>query len=213
MAVLALSSVAETVVAVKHNGTVFFRVNTERRRQAEFLVPLINEVLEEAGIKFAQLSRVGVCTGPGSFTGMRVGIATAQGIALGIEKPCVGFDAFTLWRIAARRSGINAPLAVALDTLRDDIFICAYDAYNSRYQRTLFEQQVIGADDANLMLNENPYLSLIGDAYAQLPQRTFVPITHTLMADALIECAEAADPAKAEALPVYLRAPDVTISS
>jgi tRNA threonylcarbamoyladenosine biosynthesis protein TsaB len=211
MSVLAISSVAETIVAVRYNGATFFRVNTERRGQAEFLVPLINEVLEEAGIKFAQLTRVGVCTGPGSFTGLRVGIATAQGIALGTNLPCVGVDAFTFWRIAARRSGIHAPLAVALDTLRDDMFMAVYDGYNSQYQRTLLEAQVIDTVGAEKLLNENTYLSLIGDAYTQLPQRTFVPITHTIMADALLDCVAAVDPATAPALPVYLRAPDVTV--
>jgi tRNA threonylcarbamoyladenosine biosynthesis protein TsaB len=209
MAILALSTAAETMVALQVRGQVFFRVNTERRKQAEFLVPLVNELLEEAGVEYKNLSRVAVITGPGSFTGLRVGIATAQGIALGVSVPCVGIDAFMLWRAAARRSGITAPLAIALDTLRDDVFITAYDKM-SRYERCLLDAQVVTTPTAERLLNDNPYLSLTGDAYAQLPAHPFVPISHTVLAEALLDIAERIDPATAPAQPLYLRAPDVT---
>ncbi|MGE3769340.1 MAG: tRNA (adenosine(37)-N6)-threonylcarbamoyltransferase complex dimerization subunit type 1 TsaB [Bdellovibrionales bacterium] len=212
MAVLAISTAAETIVAVRNGDKTFYRINTERRRQAEFLVPMINELLEEAGVPYGKLKRVGITTGPGSFTGLRVGLATAQGIALGTNIPCVGLSTFLCWRSAARLSGITAPLCVALDTLRDDIFITAYDRHE-HYDRCLLEPQVMDVAGAEKLLAENPYLSLVGDAFTQLPNHTFVPLTHTMLAEALLNTAQQANPDQSPPLPVYLRAPDVTVAA
>ena len=60
------------------------------RGHAEALMPLIARVMERAGLDFAALDRIAVTTGPGSFTGLRVGIAAARGIALAAGKPAVG---------------------------------------------------------------------------------------------------------------------------
>ena len=60
------------------------------RGHAEALFPMLDEALDEAGVSWRALSRIGVCTGPGSFTGIRVGIAAARGLALGLGIPSVG---------------------------------------------------------------------------------------------------------------------------
>ena len=60
------------------------------RGHAEALMPLVARVLDRAGLEFAALDRIAVTTGPGSFTGLRVGIAAARGIALAAGKPAVG---------------------------------------------------------------------------------------------------------------------------
>ena len=83
------------------------------RGHAEALMPLIARVMDLAAIEFADLDRIAVTTGPGSFTGLRVGIAAARGIALAAGKPAVGLStlaAFAAPHIAeddthARRGG------------------------------------------------------------------------------------------------------------
>ena len=60
------------------------------RGHAEALFPMIEEVLAEAKACYADLTRIAVCTGPGSFTGLRIGIAAARGLALGLGIPAVG---------------------------------------------------------------------------------------------------------------------------
>ena len=60
------------------------------RGHAEALMPLIARVMDAAALGFAELDRIAVTTGPGSFTGLRVGIAAARGIALAAGKPAVG---------------------------------------------------------------------------------------------------------------------------
>src|SRR5947209_2932504 len=61
-----------------------------KRGHAEALMPLIARVIKASGIGFAGLDRIAVTTGPGSFTGLRVGLSAARGIALAAAKPAVG---------------------------------------------------------------------------------------------------------------------------
>ena len=60
------------------------------RGHAEALFPMIEDVLAEGHVAWTDISRIGVCTGPGSFTGIRAGVAAARGLALGLGVPAVG---------------------------------------------------------------------------------------------------------------------------
>src|SRR5258708_18261673 len=76
------------------------------RCHAEQLMPLIARVMAKAGFEFADLDRIAVTTGPGSFTGLRVGISAARGIALAAAKPAIGLSTL---------AGFAAPLIAADD--------------------------------------------------------------------------------------------------
>src|SRR5207249_11806075 len=76
------------------------------RGHAEHLMPLIARVMNEGGFEFADLDRIAVTTGPGSFTGLRVGISAARGIALVAGKPAIGLSTL---------AGFAAPLIAAHD--------------------------------------------------------------------------------------------------
>jgi len=62
--------------------------------QAERLIPLLEELLAEAGAGWGDLAALGVGTGPGNFTGVRIGVAAARGLALGLGRPAIGVTAF-----------------------------------------------------------------------------------------------------------------------
>src|SRR3954468_20996175 len=68
-----------------------------KRGHAEALMPLVARVMKESGVAFAALDRVAVTTGPGSFTGLRVGLSAARGIALAANKPAVGITTLTAY--------------------------------------------------------------------------------------------------------------------
>src|SRR5712671_5273176 len=68
-----------------------------KRGHAEALMPLIARVMKQAGIAFTSLDRVAATTGPGSFTGLRVGLSAARGIALAADKPVVGLTTLTAY--------------------------------------------------------------------------------------------------------------------
>ena len=74
--------------------------------QAERLVPLLEEMLREGGATWRDLGALGVGTGPGNFTGVRISVAAARGLALGLQVPAIGVTAFE-----ALAWGLDAPLA------------------------------------------------------------------------------------------------------
>ena len=64
------------------------------RGQAEKLMSLLNELLEGAALDWSDISKIGVCTGPGNFTGIRIAVSAARGLALGLEIPAIGISSF-----------------------------------------------------------------------------------------------------------------------
>ena len=64
------------------------------RGQAERLMSLLNELLEGASLDWSDIAKIGVCTGPGNFTGIRIAVSAARGLALGLEIPAIGISSF-----------------------------------------------------------------------------------------------------------------------
>ena len=97
--------------------TVYVRAEPMQRGHAEALFPMIEAVLDDAKAEYADLERIGVCTGPGSFTGIRVGIAAARGIALGCNVEALGVSRFEA--LAAE----HGSQTVALPGRKGEVFI------------------------------------------------------------------------------------------
>lgn len=99
------------------------------RGHAEALVPMIERTMADTGIEFAQLDRIAVTTGPGSFTGLRVGIATARGLGLALGIPVTGvvtLDALARDFVDANPDSPK-PFAILLDARRGQLYIRNYD--------------------------------------------------------------------------------------
>ena len=89
------------------------------RGHAERLMEFVDAALDAAGVSLAAVGRIAVAVGPGSFTGIRVGVAAARGLALALGVPTVGVS--SLAALAAdHRTG--APLMVAMDAKRDEVY-------------------------------------------------------------------------------------------
>ena len=85
------TSAAHCAAALLSGDTILAARSEEMGRgQAERLVPLLQEVLAETGTTWADLTRIGVGIGPGNFTGIRISVATARGLALGLGIPAIG---------------------------------------------------------------------------------------------------------------------------
>ena len=95
----ALAACSAAVLDTADGGILASESLPMTRGHAEALMPLIARVMADSGTGFPDLDRVAVTTGPGSFTGLRVGIAAARGIALAAEKQAVGIS--TLYAYAA----------------------------------------------------------------------------------------------------------------
>jgi len=95
------------------------------RGHAERLIGLLDELLDEAGIAYKDIDQIGVTRGPGSFTGIRVGLATARGLALGLDVSVVGVSVLNAiaYQYKFGLTGIQSPLMVALDARRGEVFM------------------------------------------------------------------------------------------
>ena len=129
-----LGAVSVAVAQADAGGVSVLLERSERRQagHAERLLPLIVEVLEELNLTFAAIGRIAVTRGPGSFTGVRTGIAAARALALAIGCSAVGVDCLTAiaWQARAQLGARSAEraLAVALDARAGLVFFQLFDA-------------------------------------------------------------------------------------
>jgi len=94
---------------------------------AEHLMAVIEEALETAGTAYADLGAVAVSVGPGSFTGLRVGVAAARGLALALKIPAVGVTTLEALAEEARQAFPGRPVFAVLDGGRGEIHAALYD--------------------------------------------------------------------------------------
>jgi tRNA threonylcarbamoyladenosine biosynthesis protein TsaB len=97
--------------------------------QAERLMPLVDRTMRAAGLAAAALDLIAATVGPGSFTGIRVGLAAAQGIALAIGKPLFGVTGFEAVAAgpALRAIAADCALLIALESRREDLYVQLFD--------------------------------------------------------------------------------------
>src|SRR4026208_2062288 len=93
------------------------------RGHAEAVMPLLARVMDLAEMEFANLDRIAVTTGPGSFTGLRVGIAAARGIALASGKPAIGLTTFAAFSAPVSAADETLPVVVAIDARHDHVYL------------------------------------------------------------------------------------------
>ena len=109
--------------AGREGGRLTVRSLPMVRGHAEALVPLIATVMSEANIEFSELDRVAVTVGPGSFTGLRVGVAAARGIALAAGKPAVGLTTLAALAAPFFEADDRTPLLAAIDARHDRVYM------------------------------------------------------------------------------------------
>jgi tRNA threonylcarbamoyl adenosine modification protein YeaZ len=103
------------------------RSETLGRGHAERLIPMLDELLTEASSSFADIRRIAVTTGPGSFTGIRVGIAAARGLALALAIPAVGVGSLEALAFDAAKERRAGTAVAALDAKRGEVYVLAQD--------------------------------------------------------------------------------------
>jgi tRNA threonylcarbamoyladenosine biosynthesis protein TsaB len=172
------------------------------RGQAEVLVPMIAEVMAEAGIDFAALDAIATTLGPGSFTGLRIGLATARGVALAADRPILAVTAFEAFR-AASPAG---PLTVLIDSRRGPLFVQAFDADGEADGEALS----LEPEEAAAFLRDRRG-GQAGDGVPLVPGLDGLPAGRIHAGDVARAALSLDAAARARpALPLYLRAPDVT---
>src|SRR6266436_3912309 len=121
----ALDACAAAVLDIDTGRLIAQETQAMKRRHAEALMPLISRVIKAAGIAFAALDRIAVTTGPGSFTGLRVGLSAARGIALAADKPVVGVTTLTAYAAPVVSANASQPVIAAIDARHDHVYVQA----------------------------------------------------------------------------------------
>lgn len=202
---LAIDTSAGTSVAVvdRDRGIIAERSSSDTRRHAEVIGSFIAQCLEESGVAVNELSGVAAGMGPGPFTGLRVGIAAARAFALGSRSPVVRVVSHDAIAFQHFRAGGAGPLLVVTDARRREVYWSAYR----------------GADPVGLPdRGEGPGLcrpdELPGvvdhyDGYERLDAAEVSAGALGMLAERLFEHGRPF----ADATPLYLRSPDVTLSA
>jgi tRNA threonylcarbamoyladenosine biosynthesis protein TsaB len=182
-----------------------------KRGHSEALMPLIARVMKASGIAFSGLDRVAVTTGPGSFTGLRVGLSAARGIALAADKPVVGVTTLTAYAAPIVSRNAEHPVISAIDARHDHVYFQAVGGDGS----PLVRPQVAPIGEA-VGASKFGAAYLVGNAAAMLADRWPADALPPFKVDAqaapdiawVAWLGAAVSPDSAPARPYYLRAPD-----
>jgi tRNA threonylcarbamoyladenosine biosynthesis protein TsaB len=207
-------SLGEEVVAEQRIDTM--------HGQAEALLPLVDKVMRQAGQAPATLDLVVATVGPGSFTGIRAGLAAARGIALATGARLLGVTSFDAVAVGAAQS--NCPetrfLLVALESRREDLYVQFFDPHGdalcepAAIMPFMFREAVAATIGANPLLVAGDAAQRAAPALAQRPDTVVLEdsapgAVGTLRAGLrLLRLGNASDSPR----PLYLRPPDVTLA-
>lgn len=209
-----------SVALIASGGTVAHASEEMTRGQSEALAPMIDRVM--TGHDYEDLSAVAVTRGPGAFTGLRIGLAAARGLALTIDKPCLGLSTFDVLSFQVmQNTDVNIPsdgiVVIAIETKRDDFYIQAIGQDGS----FVVPPTAMISNDIRASLPTDRPLFIAGDGRIRLHQElgpdgpAMCEVPNVILPDAamLAKCAQAfiEAPDDAPASPLYLRPPDVTM--
>ncbi|MFZ0269799.1 tRNA (adenosine(37)-N6)-threonylcarbamoyltransferase complex dimerization subunit type 1 TsaB [Caulobacter sp.] len=175
------------------------------RGHQERIAVLAREVAAEAGVKFADLTRIAVTVGPGSFTGLRVGLSFAKGLATALSIPCVGINTLEALAASVEATGL---VAGVLDAKMGQVYLQVFDGGKPLMDPDALEVEVAAARLAELYSGGPATLvgsgaPLIADA---VPRATV--LTPAYADPVAVARQAAAKPAPSQSpRPLYLRAP------
>lgn len=187
------TSAAHCAAALLLDERALLRDEPMDKGQAERLMPMLSEMLAEAGITWHDLTLIGVGTGPGNSTGVRISVAAARGLALGLGIPAIGVT-----RLEAMAHGLPCPLAVVEDARRGEVYVQVWDPEPRPPQMAMVAalRDIVG------------YLPLAGAAAALAAGVTGAQVLHqpVLLAEAIARIAASRDRIAApRPAPFYLR--------
>jgi len=176
------------------------------RGHAELLMGFIDQALAESGKVLADIGRIAVTVGPGSFTGIRVGVAAARGFALALGVPAVGVTTLSAIAEAAREKTPGRAIVATIDAKRDELYCQSFEADGTARSEPLMleiqEAQRLFADfDGVIFGTAAKHLADQPPENTAQTDLTYIRLVARLGA--------AADPSKGKPSPLYLRGPDV----
>ncbi|WP_108512643.1 tRNA (adenosine(37)-N6)-threonylcarbamoyltransferase complex dimerization subunit type 1 TsaB [Bradyrhizobium algeriense] len=214
MLILAIDTALDACAAAvldTAGGVIARESQPMKRGHAEALMPLIARVMKASGVAFTALDRIAATTGPGSFTGLRVGLSAARGIALAAGKPVVGVTTLTAFAAPIVSETSEHPVISAVDARHDHVYFQMLGGDGSSLIKPQVAPIAEALDAARLGA---PYL--VGNAAKILADRWPADAAPPFKTDQqaapdiawVAWLGAAVDPESSPARPYYLRAPD-----
>jgi len=191
------------------DGRTFYRSEPLGRGHAERLLPMVEELLDEAGSVYADISRIAVVTGPGTFTGLRIGLSVARGLALSLAVPCVGLSGLAV--LAGQAKVASGVVHCAITGRGGQVFYQPFEKEDGVTQVQPLEHALnIDADDARAAI-ESRSGYVLGSAVPMVMGREVGPedIIDTTVLAAL---SLALEPGDYPPEPYYLREADAVVA-
>ena len=219
MKILALETSAKAVsAAVVENGKVLCSGYQDTGLpHSRTLMPIVEHILKNADLTMADMDAIAVAAGPGSFTGIRIGVSAAKGLAFAVAKPAIGVS--TLAAMARNVAFADGLVICAMDARRSQIYNAVFEAKDGHLTRLTEDRAIALADLAEEMKADPRPKTIVGDGArlcfdflqnANVPCRLAPP--HLVMQNAMSVALEAESLAAEGALtdaqelqPVYLR--------
>ena len=223
MKILAIDTATEACsAALLWNGAVLTREQVAPQAHTRLILPMVSEVLAEAGATLAGLDAIAFGRGPGSFTGVRIGIGAAQGLAYGAGVPLIGVSTLQMLAQGAFRRQQAQTVVAAIDARMNEIYLGAFTEHDGLMQ-PIADEVVILPEEAPAYLTSvnaqitaghavgtgfTSYTQLAGQLGLQpclLQTEDNLPWAQDMLPQAVVSFRsnEFCDPA--QATPVYLR--------
>jgi tRNA threonylcarbamoyladenosine biosynthesis protein TsaB len=207
----ALAACSAAVLDTAYGGIVASESSPMTRGHAEALIPLIARVMKQSGMGFDDLDRVVVTTGPGSFTGLRVGLAAARGIGVATGLPVTGVSTLSAYAAPYLGADDKSPVVAAIDARHRHVYLQVFAPGG----RTLIAPRLAPLDEAVRAASQAP-ARIVGSAALAVADG----LAETAAAPLTVDAREAPDigwvaqigavvpETKSPPKPQYLRAPD-----
>lgn len=165
MNLLAIETATEACsVALIHGDEVIARSELAPRRHAERVLPMADELLAEAGLARHALDAIAVGRGPGAFTGVRLAVSLAQGMALALDVPVVTVSSLAALALEAPDDGDDAAILAVIDARMGEVYAACYRRDGEGGLATLADERVCTADA--LLLPEAKVWQVVGSGWA-----------------------------------------------
>ena len=167
------TSTAVCSVALVENGNVIaLRESIDGQNHAEKITIFIDEIMKETNVVYKDLDAIAVSMGPGSYTGLRIGVSTAKGFCYALEKPLIAVDtlaAMAYGFISSQLSAISyqptAILCPMIDARRMEVYTAFF---NEKLERTSETEALVIDENSFMELKQNNHLYLFGDGADKL---------------------------------------------
>ena len=163
MKILALETSAKSVscAVVEHSAPLASAYQCTGLTHSRTLLPMVDAMLKNAELTLEDIDAFAIAAGPGSFTGLRIGIAAVKGLAWAAEKPCLGVS--TLEAMAENIAHMDGLIVGAMDARRSQVYNAIFEAKDGALTRLCADRAIALADLADELAGEARRITVLGD--------------------------------------------------